>query len=215
MNLFNLFKKAPVNMVNLPLPDDSVFFFEKIKRLSERYWEKTNLNEKLYGYQIQQNSKWKNGLNEQEIADFEKAMGFNFPLSLKNFYKTMNGLTKKGINIFGNNGSKPVFGSVFYSFPDDLEIIKESIKLVCEENSIRTSDLGTLNRSRIFPVFSHRFILIDEPENPILSICGMDKIYWTENISKLLTREIFDSNLNPYGSETNQQKISNIEFWLD
>jgi hypothetical protein len=215
MALFNFLKKDKANMVDLPLPDDSISFFEKIKLLSERYWKETTPNKNLYGFQIQQNSKWKNGLSEHELAEFEKTMSFNFPLPLRNFYKTMNGLTKPGINIGGNDGSIPVFSPVFYSFPDDLAVIKESIELVCEENSIRIADLGMLTRSRIFPIFLHRFMLVDEPGNPILSMYGTDKIYWAENISKLLANEIFDDISNVSDFETNQRTTLNIKFWLD
>jgi len=39
----------------------------------------------------------------------------------------MNGLTKKGINLLGSDGSPFTYRSVFYSYPDDVQLIQELI----------------------------------------------------------------------------------------
>ena len=121
--------------------DTKISSFEKIKTLSEEKWKNLELEE-CWGFQIQKNSKWKDGLSENELNEFENQLGFKFPDSLKNFYRTMNGLNKPGINISGNLKNEiPTFRSTFYSFPNDLELIKEKIDWILDSNNITEQDL--------------------------------------------------------------------------
>ena len=110
-------------------------------------------------------------------------MGFSFPAPLWNFYKTMNGLTKPGSNLYGNDGTLPVFRPLFYAFPDNIPLIKEQIECIYAATCIKEKELKGLGISKIFPVFQHRFMLVDHLEHPILSMCGDDIIYWAENLS--------------------------------
>jgi ABC-type oligopeptide transport system substrate-binding subunit len=165
--MFNLFKKKEIDWVQLPAPDDSIPFFETIKYKSEAYWAETTLNTTIYGFQIQENSTWRPGLTDNELREFEIAIGYEFPLPLRNFYKTMNGLTKPGINIFGNDGTKPTFRPVFYSYPNDLQAITDLINWIYKENNVQENVANNDNISAIFPICWHRFMLIDIPGNPI------------------------------------------------
>ena len=100
MAAFNFFKKKDnINWVTLPQPDDSVSFFDTIKKESEIFWADTFPDKGIYGFQIQQDAKWRQGLSETELHEFENSIGFSFPTPLRNFYKTMNGITKQGINL--------------------------------------------------------------------------------------------------------------------
>ncbi len=101
MAAFNLFKRKKIDWVTLPQPDDSISFFETIKKESEIFWADTSPNKGIYGFQTQQDSKWRQGLSNAQLQEFENSIGFSFPTPLWSFYKTMNGLTKKGINLYG------------------------------------------------------------------------------------------------------------------
>jgi len=46
------------------------------------------------------------------------------------------------------------------------------------------------NISRIFPVFYHRFMLIDHKKHLVLSMYGNDIILWTDSIIDLYKKEI-------------------------
>ena len=205
-----------MDWVTLPEPDDSISFFETIKRESEKFWANTLPSKGIYGFQIQQDSKWRPGLSDTELQDFQKAVGFSFPTPLQNFYRTTNGLTKPGINLYGNSGTLPAFRPVFYSYPDDLRLIKESIDWIYEATFVKKEDLESFDVSRIFPVFQHRFMLIDIPRNSILSMYGDDIVYYAENLSKLLANEIFTGvlyNVSDFESPPDTQPF--IKFWLD
>jgi hypothetical protein len=120
---------------NLPVADDSIFFFEQFKHISEQYWDTVNGYKDCWGYQIQIGSKWKRGLSETELKEFENAVGFTFPWPLANLYKAMNGLDRPGIDFGGDVAENvPEFRSQFYSFPDDLDIIKDYIDWIYEAN---------------------------------------------------------------------------------
>jgi|SRR5688572_18621104 hypothetical protein len=64
------------NYVNLPEPNASIEFFEAVRRLSEEHWAAMDINKRVYGFQIQRNTKWRIGLtdifhNIYNVSDFE------------------------------------------------------------------------------------------------------------------------------------------------
>ena len=166
--------------------DCSISSFQFIKKESEKCWEQIDL-ERCWGFQIQEGSKWKKGLTEPELDDFQKLLKFSFPESLKNFYRTMNGLDKLGIN---NNGGKEEieFGATFYSYPDDINRIKSQIEWVMEANCVTNEIIHKQNAASIFPYYIHRFLIIDN-EEIALSMWGRDIIFWAENLSKSINSE--------------------------
>lgn len=192
-------KKAYKNL------DCSVASFQFLKEESEKYWEEIEL-EILWGFQIQSGSKWKKGLLESELADFQQQLQIEFPEPLKNFYRTMNGLTLPGINNNCNEG--PItYGPKFYSYPEDIIRIKEQINWVLEENNLTRTELNSKNIPQIFPFFGHRFLILDEDEC-VLSMYGNDIIFWETNLAKGIAKDIFD--LNPAISMNDFEKKS---FW--
>ncbi|MDR3136952.1 MAG: hypothetical protein LBU07_06065 [Coriobacteriales bacterium] len=64
------------------------------------------------------------------------------------------------------------------------------------------------NISRIFPIYSRRFMLVDHEEHPILSMYGDDIILWANSIIDLYKKEIGMEGIK--GS--NKVKIN---YWLD
>lgn len=217
LQLFLDFFKTPVpdDWPVLPPPDDSIQFFQAIKKSSEEYWTDTSLANEIYGFQVQPVSIWQDGLSDQSIESFEREIGFPFPNPLKNFYRTMNGLTKQGINIYGSSKTEAAFRPIFYSYPHDLSLIKEIINDVYLENNISIEKNANQEISKIFPITGHRFMLVDIPGNPILSIKGRDIIYYAENLSKLLANQIFDNIWNVYDFESPPSGKPEIKFWLD
>lgn len=169
--------------------DCSIESYQYLKEQSEKYWEEIEL-EILWGFQIQSGSKWKKGLLESELKDFQQQLQIEFPESLKNFYRTMNGLTLPGINNNGNEG--PItYGPKFYSYPEDIIIIKEQINWVLEENNLTRAVLKSKNIPQIFPYYGHRFLILDDEEF-VLSMYGNDIIFWDDNLAKGIAKDIFE-----------------------
>ncbi len=206
-------KDKLIDYIKLPKPTDELDFFEAVKHLSEAYWAETEISKGLYGFQVQKGSTWRNGLTDSEIIDFEGEMGFKFPEPLRNFYKTMNGLDKKGINVFGNSGSTPTYSPIYYSFPNDIEIVKDKIAWIYEATDMNEGKLLQNGISKIFPVRGHRFVLIDKPHQ-VLSMYGNDTIPWADSISKLIATDIFNNIYNASDFESHPDNFQ-IKFWLD
>ena len=174
---------------NINTLDTSIATLEKIKELSEAYWKQVEYQE-VYGYQVQEGSKWKPGLNEMELFLFEKEVGFKFPLSLRNFYRTMNGLDKPGINFQGDlNNTKTEFRPKFYSFPDDLALINDYINWILEDNKISQEEIKSGKAPFIFPIYGHRFLIFDQNEQ-VLSMYGNDIITWAGNLAQAIVRDL-------------------------
>jgi len=208
----NIFKRKqnPDNYYQLPLPNGSIEYFNEIKLLSEKYWSEREINPDIFGFQIQRQTKWKNGLSENELADFQEELNIEFPEELKNFYRTMNGLDKQGINVFGSNGTEPSFNPIYYSYPQDLKLIRESINWIYESNNAKIENAKI---PRIFPVTRHRFLILDK-NNQVLSMYGDDIIFWSDNISKLIATDIFKNIKNVTDFESNLNFAKPIKFWL-
>ena len=200
--------------IELRNPDNSIEFFEDLKSKSEEYWGMIELNENVYGFQTQKGTLWKKGLTEEQIASFENEVEIAFPEGLKNYYRVMNGVNQAAINIYGNSGEKPAYSNNFYSYPEDVEKIKEKIQWIYAAKNITAEDLKKNGISRIFPVFGHRYLLVDDASGTILSMYGDDIIYWTDNLSKLLAIEIFEGAELPIGFKENQLKAGSVKFWL-
>lgn len=185
--------------------DCSISSFQFIKKESERFWEQVDLDV-CWGFQIQEGSKWKEGLSEIQLEDFQKQLGIKFPESLKNYYRTMNGLDKLGIN---NNGGEDEIelGPTFYSYPDDIDKIKSNIEWIMEDNVVTSDIIKAQNVSSIIPYLGHRFLILDKEET-VLSMYGNDIIIWAENLSKGIAKDIFSFN------SINEITIINVNsFW--
>jgi len=181
--------------------------FLKIKECSENIWNKKSINKQVYGFQIQRGTKWKKGLSENELLEFQNIMGFEFPEILRDYYSVMNGVDKDQINVFGNSGKKYSYSKSLYSFPDDLQIIKKLIQWIYEENGIDEKEMTKRNISRIFPIFGHRFMLIDHNQHPVLSMYGDDIILFAYSILDLFYRDL----------EIEKSKLVynvNVNFWF-
>ena len=202
-------------IVNLKQPDNSIEFFQDLKLKSEKYWETVKLDKDIYGFQTQQSTKWNKGLTAEQIDSLESEMGLKLTEGLRNYYSVMNGVNLESINIYGSSGEEQTYYSNFYSYPKDLDRIKEQCKWIYESNNVSETEITSKGISRIFPVYGHRFQLIDNPDGLILSMYGDDIIYWTDNISKLLATEIFEEGTLSSSFTASSQNIESVKFWLD
>ncbi|WP_160716471.1 SMI1/KNR4 family protein [Chitinophaga solisilvae] len=194
-------------------PDDSIAFFEQLRELSDRHWAGSSLDHDIFGFQVQPGTTWNPGLSAAELKAFEAAVGFTFPAPLRHFYEVMNGLDKPGVNIYGSSGHTPAYTPVFYAFPNDMDRIQNLLQWIYSANNITAGRLRAEGISRIFPICGHRFMLVDVPGNPVLSMYGSDIIYWTDNISKLIATHIFPELAGKPAFKPTPVP-SGIKYWL-
>ena len=182
--------------------------FQNLKKWTEYLWSNIEIDHKIYGFQVQKETKWNKGLSREELIEFEKNIGFKFPEILLDYYKVMNGTDKDQINVYGNSGEDYSYKKLIYSFPDHVEEIKNLIQGIYYENCIDEIKIEKNDISRIFPIFSHRFMLLDHPQHPILSMFGTDIIIYANNIFDLFRKDFGKK------SKTVNNDIE-IKFWLD
>jgi len=185
--------------------DNSTSSFHFIKKKSEKYWKKVDL-QVCWGFQIQEGSKWKKGLSEPELEDFQRQLNITFPESLKNYYRTMNGLDKPGIDNNGGEGEID-FGDIFYSYPNDIPIIKSRIEWIMEANRVTEDSIRDQKVPHIVPYLGHRFLILDN-EEVVLSMFDNDIIYWADNLCRGIAKDIFSLYSN-----NNVKKINTSSFW--
>lgn len=198
----------------LPPADNSLKFFQALKTATEAHWQSVEPDGEIYGFQTQTGTRWRPGLSAQELQAFEKEMGFTFPVGLRNYYSVMNGVDRPAINLYGGSGST-AYADQFYSYPENLENIRDRIRWILEANRLSPEDLREQGISRIFPVYAHRFVLVDHPAEPVLSMYGDDIIFYADNLSQLLAREILGQSPSATPSPSGHRPDEDIHFWLD
>ena len=123
----------------------------------------------------------------------------------------MNGLNKSGINVSGDlKNENPTYRSTFYSYPGDLELIKEKINWILDSNGINIQDIKKGKAPFIFPYFGHRFLIVDSNEQ-VLSMYGDDIIPWADNLSKGILKDI----LELHDGELTIDEFKPIKYWLE
>lgn len=199
-----------MNAKDFQIPDNPSIFFRWLKELSERVWGNIEVKRGIYSFQTQKEMKWLEGLAEKEIADYESELGFAFPEIYKFYLRNMKGTDKPAIN---NYGDSEVVASIsdYYSFPRDLEIVKDRIKWIYDEFFVDEEEIRREKIPHIIPIVSHRFLIADNcAENPVLSIYGRDVITYAPNLQKFLVADIFE-NSSMVETDLNYE----IKLWLD
>ena len=197
-------------MEKLEIPKNPIEFFVWLKESSERYWENIEIKKGIFGFQTQSKTKWLAGLSEKKIKEYEKELGFLFPEIYKLYLQNMNGTDKPAINIYGHSETV-AYASEYYSYPRDLEIVKDKIKWIYEEFSINEEIVLSEKIPHIIPIVGHRFLIADNcVNNPILSIYGIDSILYAPNLESFLVAGIFQ-NHSFIATEIDFQ----LKLWLD
>ncbi len=171
-------------------------FYKQFKNKTERLWALKKPNPVVYGFQIQQGTKWNIGLSDKEIQSYENDLGFIFPDEFKEMLGAMNGIDKPGLNLYGSSGKDFKEAVIFYSYPRNLNLIKERIEILQSEwNEIIEAlkeDGGfpdLLEPISFIPLYSHRY-LVGPPNRPVVcSIHGTDAILYADNLKDYLDEE--------------------------
>jgi hypothetical protein len=124
---------------------------------------------------------WRPGLDAAQIAAaYEAAVGYAFPASYRTMLSVMNGTFES---------------SSFYSFPDDLDAMRQAVSWACEGYDVRPDELAARGIPHIHPLYGHRHLLIDGSDDPmVLSIYGRDTIIYGLTLRSYLLHELFGEN---------------------
>src|SRR5215467_5581370 len=103
-------------------------FLKSFKQATEDKWRNKSIDPSICGFQFQQGTRWIPGLSNEQILDFESALRVRFPLDFRTFLREMNGTDLPTINVYGSYGEPHRQSVGVYSFPRDIELVKERIE---------------------------------------------------------------------------------------
>jgi len=199
-----------MNTKDFQIPDNPNVFFQWLKKMSEKFWENVEMKRGVFGFQTQKETKWLEGLLEEEITEYESELGFALPEIYKFYLRNMNGTDKPAVNNYGDSETA-AYASDYYSFPRDLEIVKDRIKWIYDEFLVDEEEVRSEKIPHIIPIVGHRFLIADNcAENPVLSMYGKDVIVYAPNLQKFLVADIFE-NSSMVATDLSYE----VKLWLD
>ncbi|MFG0314738.1 MAG: hypothetical protein ACF8LL_11235, partial [Phycisphaerales bacterium] len=174
-----------------------VRFLHSLKAKTESRWAEREL-EAVYAFQIQQGTRWKPGLTPEQIRDYEQDVGFEFTPELRLFLSVLNGFDRPGLNVYAFSGIPPIERVICYSYPRDLELVREMIARVEMVQDEILPDLQEATSRiwtrpvRFMPIYAHRFVVC--PPNPgvVCSIMDDDAIVFADDLKSYLIDELLD-----------------------
>jgi hypothetical protein len=173
-------------------------FLESFKWATESKWRVRAIDPTIFGFQFQPGTRWNPGLSEHELAEYQDVLGAQFPHHLKAFFAMMNGTDLPTVNVYGSSG-QPVQTSVgVYSYPRDLDIIRQRIADVRENRREITIDLANQGfalaaEAGLVPIFANRYIVcVPSGETTVIlsiSVHDTDAIVYANSLREYLKKE--------------------------
>lgn len=162
-------------------------------------WKKIDLREKVYGYQIQPNTRWLSGHKKHDINKFINVVRADIPLEVVELLRFTRGLNKPLINPNADKKNRYKHAwkltSKYYSanYVNNLELL-ESAGVFAD-----VSDMYTAENPLLLPIYSHRYILVDNAE--ILAVLSIymgndepDIIAYGKTLIEYLKKEFLYKN---------------------
>jgi len=178
-------------------------FLADFKRATEQLWSERSINPTAYGFQFQRGTRWNPGLSDNKIAEYESALGVRFPGDFRAFLGAMNGTDIPTLNVYGNCGEPHRTSVGVYSYPRDLDGVKQRIEDVRESRNEITADLGSqgfdlLSEAALVPIYGHRYVVCtsNSDQSVVLSVVvhDTDAIVYGASLKEYLEREFLGTN---------------------
>jgi hypothetical protein len=204
-------------------PENIKEFMIWFKYQSEKYFETIELETDIAGLQHQRGTKWKQGLNTQELIDFQNELGFEFPEDLLEFYKTMNGTDLVGVNVYAEQGLPYYYAPIYFSYPEHLPKIKELIQEILKIKGLTIEQMKEKKIPFIFPINDFYFMIFDSLTNPIYFLTSaydrninQKYVYgslWTDTLRNWLIKDAFHRTtyINDIEEFPNKKRVTN--YW--
>jgi len=177
-------------------------FLKAFKQATEANWRVKSIDPAMYGFQFQQGTRWRPGLSNEGIEEFETSLGVLFPVDFKAFLREMNGTDLPTLNVYGSCGEPHRYSVGVYSYPRDAEAVKQRIKDIDTSRTEIASDLAAqgfelLPEANLVPVFAHRYIVCSSnlDSSVVLSIIAhaTDAIVYANSLREYLEKEFLES----------------------
>jgi hypothetical protein len=172
-------------------------FLAEFKSATEERWKGRSINPTVSGFQFQPGTRWNPGLSDDKIAECETVLGVRFPHDFRAFLGAMNGTDLPTVNVYASCG-EPRTSVGVYSYPRDLEIVKERIEDVRESRDEIATDLREQGfdlppKADLVPIHGHRYVVCtsDLNRSVVLSIVvhGTDAIVYGNSLQESLEHD--------------------------
>jgi hypothetical protein len=176
-------------------------FLTELKNATERMWSRQATNPSIYGFQFQHGTRWMPGLPDQKITAYEDIISTKFPLDFRTFLRAMNGTDLTTLNVFGSSGVAPLQSVGVYSYPRDVEVVKQLIEIVRENRDEIALDLASQGfhlpaEASLVPICGHCYVVCTRKLNtsPILSIVvdDVDAIVYANSLREYLRKDFME-----------------------
>lgn len=205
-------------------PDNIKDFIVWFKDKSETHFATLALDTDAYGLQHQNGTKWRAGLTEAELVQFQEELGFDFPEELKEFYRAMNATDLPGVNIYGDRGDAYYKAPMYFSYPDHLSTIKQLIGERLKIAGLSAERINAEGIPNIFPISEYYYMVIDGKANPIyyLSIAyhnhdlNQPYVYgelYTDTLQSWLVKDVFHQTEHISDVEEFPERVRTSNFW--
>lgn len=181
------------------LSDD---FLRELQRATEAEWSERSVDPTQYGFQFQQGTRWNSGLSAELVAEYESVLGVRFPHDFKAFLRAMNGTDLATLNVYGNCGEPHRESVGVYSYPRDIEIVKQQIEHFRSGRAEITADLAEQGfelsaTASLVPIYGHRYLVCTSnlESSVVLSIVvhGTDAIVYGHSLRDYLENEFLST----------------------
>ena len=172
-------------------------FLIHFKNATESKWRDRSINPHISGFQFQPGTRWNPGLPEDKITEFEGVLGIKFPHDFRGFLRAMNGTDLPTLNVYASCGEPPRQWVGVYSYPKDLEIVRQLAKDVSDDRvQLTTTMVGQgfvlQPAAALVPIYGHRYLVCTPSldTSAVLSIDGSDDaIVYGNCLKEYLERE--------------------------
>jgi hypothetical protein len=173
-------------------------FLAEFKQATEANWAVGTINPNIAGFQFQRGTRWLPGLSTEQIASYEGEVGAQFPNDWKAFLREMNGTDLPTVNVYASSGEPYRHSVGVYSYPRDLQLVRDQMALVQQHRRGIASDLASQgchfsNDAILVPIYGHRYLVCtpNTANSVVVSVVvnDVDAIVYGASLQAYLTRE--------------------------
>jgi hypothetical protein len=176
--------------------------FKDIKYKAEKNFKTIKIRNDVWGFQIQQNTKFIKGISRKNIDELQLLFGFDFPWDYREMLLIIGGLDTEEISIDPDGEDEVEFHDFFYQYPRDIEKIQhvlEDIKtnIMFAEETLTEAGFDVSKIVGFIPIYYHRVLVVFENKDlsPVISVWGNDIMVYGNNLKEYLKNE-FCRNYN-------------------
>jgi hypothetical protein len=182
-------------------------FLTELKHATEKKWSTLTIDPSIYGFQFERGTRWMPGLPEEQISAYEDVLCTKFPHDFRTFLGAMNGTDLPTLNVYGSSGIQPRQSLGVYSYPRDVEVVRQLIEVVQQNRDDVALDLASQEfhlpaQASLVPVCGHRYLVCTKKldTSVVLSVVvdDVDAIVFGNSLREFLAKEFLSETPKPH-----------------